>query len=563
MKTLRVFGTLAACLVQIPLDAQIAQGAPLAADTPSTTATGNTFIAPADWSLLVDGAATIIEAPEGDSRVVLIDVSASDADAAVQKAWTVYRPDAAWPLKSTTSSADKDGWTDRRTYVYQTSPNERRSSWRARCAAPISGRFGSTTWRMRSARSAARKSRQSSVASFRKATRARASRAARRTRSTLRGSASSARSSSAARLCSACPAFRSASCRTAKWFSQAASACASSGNPRKSDAETLYMIASNTKAMTTLMLGTLVDEKKLTWDTRVIELLPQFKLGSADTTQQGARAPSRLRLHGAAAAGFRVAARIRGRDSRNGARDARHDAADERVRSDVPVFEPSCGRRRLRRAHTCCIRSTSSAPPTTRRCRSASSGRSACAPRRSTSREALRGELRLRACARHRRPRRARRDGCELFDRRGAAGRRCVEQRQRRFEVRPDGARERCARRRQALHRGGGIEGTTAPQVWIGKDAVYGMGLIVDRTYGVSVVSHGGSMIGYKSNMLWLPEHGVGAVILTNSDPGGTFRDFSRASSSRCCLTASARPITISRRRRKRRERRWPRSARC
>jgi hypothetical protein len=42
----------------------------------------------------------------------------------------------------------------------------------------------------------------------------------------------------------------------------------------------------------------------------------------------------------------------------------------------------------------------------------------------------------------------------------------------------------------------------------------------VDKTYGVPVVSHGGSMIGFKSQMIWLPEHGVGLVVLTNSDPG-------------------------------------------
>jgi hypothetical protein len=59
------------------------------------------------------------------------------------------------------------------------------------------------------------------------------------------------------------------------------------------------------------------------------------------------------------------------------------------------------------------------------------------------------------------------------------------------------------------------------PKVWIGKDDWYGMGLQVDRTYGTPVVHHGGSMIGYKSDMLWLPEHGVGAVVLANSDPGG------------------------------------------
>ena len=47
------------------------------------------------------------------------------------------------------------------------------------------------------------------------------------------------------------------------------------------------------------------------------------------------------------------------------------------------------------------------------------------------------------------------------------------------------------------------------------------MGLEVDTTYGVPVVHHGGSMIGYKSDMLWLPDHNVGAVILTNADAGG------------------------------------------
>jgi len=59
------------------------------------------------------------------------------------------------------------------------------------------------------------------------------------------------------------------------------------------------------------------------------------------------------------------------------------------------------------------------------------------------------------------------------------------------------------------------------PQVPLGEDATYGMGLIVDRTYGVPVLSHGGSMSGFKSNWYALPESGVGAVLLTNADNGG------------------------------------------
>ena len=49
----------------------------------------------------------------------------------------------------------------------------------------------------------------------------------------------------------------------------------------------------------------------------------------------------------------------------------------------------------------------------------------------------------------------------------------------------------------------------------------YGMGLEVDRKYGIPIVSHGGSMSGFKSNWYLLPDFGIGAVILTNSDTGG------------------------------------------
>jgi len=57
-------------------------------------------------------------------------------------------------------------------------------------------------------------------------------------------------------------------------------------------------------------------------------------------------------------------------------------------------------------------------------------------------------------------------------------------------------------------------------QVPTGEDTAYGMGLVVNTHYGIPVVSHGGSLFGYKSDMIFLPDHGVGAVILTNSDTG-------------------------------------------
>ncbi|HEX4095140.1 MAG TPA: serine hydrolase domain-containing protein, partial [Caulobacteraceae bacterium] len=48
----------------------------------------------------------------------------------------------------------------------------------------------------------------------------------------------------------------------------------------------------------------------------------------------------------------------------------------------------------------------------------------------------------------------------------------------------------------------------------------YGMGLIVDQSSGVTVVSHGGDVLGYHSDWWALPDAGVGAVILVNADEG-------------------------------------------
>ena len=45
------------------------------------------------------------------------------------------------------------------------------------------------------------------------------------------------------------------------------------------------MVASNTKAMTTLLLAKLVGEHRLAWDTPVTQLMPSFRLGDAETTR--------------------------------------------------------------------------------------------------------------------------------------------------------------------------------------------------------------------------------------------------------------------------------------
>ena len=59
-----------------------------------------------------------------------------------------------------------------------------------------------------------------------------------------------------------------------------------------------------------------------------------------------------------------------------------------------------------------------------------------------------------------------------------------------------------------------------APQVRISEEAWYGMGLWLEDVKGIRVISHGGSLFGYKSNFFFVPDLGVGGVILTNADSG-------------------------------------------
>lgn len=56
------------------------------------------------------------------------------------------------------------------------------------------------------------------------------------------------------------------------------------GKPDPVNAITLFMAASNTKGMTTLLPAKLVDEGKVKWDDSVASAYPRFRLGNAGST---------------------------------------------------------------------------------------------------------------------------------------------------------------------------------------------------------------------------------------------------------------------------------------
>ncbi len=496
---------------------------PTGQGTPKTTAMGNKFIAPADWTVDVRGPATIVTAPEGNSAIALVDVRAPSADSALAAAWAAYKPDAKWPLKVVNPKPDKDGWTNRAEYVYQTSPNEKRD-----VGADVQRAGDVWTVALYDMAQAVGEKRLSQVALIYGELLPKGY-----TRETFAGK--KAHKLDEARIAELGKFVQNAMRETGvpgvgigliqdgQVIFADGFGTRELGGTEKVDGNTLFMVASNTKAMTTLMLAKLVDAKKLTWDTPVTELLPSFKLGNPETTRQvkvkhlicactglprqdfewlfqfeGRTADSVLATLGtmqptsgfgemfqysnplAGAAGY-VGGHVAFPDLELG---AAYDSAMQTL-----VFNP-LGMRATTFDYA----------------------------------EALAGD--------HAMP--------ESPDADGKPARAAMELNYSIIPVRPAGAawsnvRDMLAYIRMELAEGKLPDGTQyisretllarrAPQVPIGQDATYGMGLTVDTEYNVTVVHHGGDMVGFHSDMMWLPAHGVGAVVLTNGDPGWLIR---------------------------------------
>jgi CubicO group peptidase (beta-lactamase class C family) len=505
--------------------AGVAFGAPaperLAVDAARTTTKGATFTAPAGWSIASDSNKVVLEPPEADSRLAIVEVEAADAAAAVAAGWAGYRPDANRPPRLATRQAPFNGWEERHLYSYETSPNERvvvyALAWRAGRAwtVTIVEASGATFEKRNAGFSLV-------IGSLRPASYQRELFAGKK--------ANPLDAERIARLKSFVqelmqqfhiPGVGLSLIEEGKVVFEDGLGVKALGKPDPVDADTLFLAASNTKALTTLLLAELVDEGKLRWDQPVTEVYPSFKLGNAETTRQvlvkhlvcactgmprqdfewlfnyaTATPATTFALLGtmqptsrfgeafqysnlmAAAAGY-IGAAVISPGQELGA------AYDEAMRKRV--FEP------LGMTHTTFDFAT------------ALRGNFA-----SPHDDDVDGKLML-----------ARIDNnYSIVPARPAGGvwtsvhdlSRYVQM-ELALGLLPDGRRlvskERLLERRR-------------PQAQIGEDVTYGMGLSVNTQYGIPIVSHGGSLFGYKSDLIFLPDHGIGAVILTNSDSGGS-----------------------------------------
>ena len=495
----------------------------LSADTPETTVLGNNFVAPKDWSIRVQGPATILEAPEGNSWIALVDVQAAGQDEALAAAWRVYKLDAKWPMKVSNDLPDRDGWSRRRAYEYQTSPNEKRG---VSALVMYSGSSWTVVIEDMADAVAEKRGAQDALVFGRLLPKG-------YTRESFAGKKANtldqARIAELSRFIeqgekvTGVPGVSLALIQGGQVIFAGGFGIKELGGTEKPDGDTLFIIASNTKALTTLLLAKLVDEHRMTWQTPVTTLLPSFKLGDAETTRSvlvknlicactgmprqdlewvfnygGMTPETSLALLGtmqptskfgelfqysnlmAAAAGYTGAYVLYPKMEFGAAYDrAMQSYIFDPLQMKATTFDFA---RALSNNHATAHSPDIDGKPA----KALMAVNYAVIP----VRPAGGGWSSVRDMSKY--------VAMELAEGKLPDGKTYI-------------SKEPLLERR-------------APQVYIGKDVSYGMGLIVDTTYGVPVVHHGGDLTGYHSDMMWLPEQYVGAVILTNGDPGWLIR---------------------------------------
>ncbi|HEX4709982.1 serine hydrolase domain-containing protein [Phenylobacterium sp.] len=274
-----------AALLSLPT-ALLAQVRP-AADTPGKTASGIAYTQPKDWGVTVQGAATIFVSPEENLSIAVVEAGgAPTAQAAAAKAWSLYKPNAMRPVRLVTPGVPGDGWDERVSIAYETSPSER-------AAVSAAAMRNGTSWTVVITDGAeATVNKRAAATSLI----ARSLRPAGYVRETFAGKtahrltperiqalrdfvAESARALDV-------PGVGIALIDQGKVVYQGGYGVRELGHADEPvDAHTKFMIASNTKGMSTLLLSILADEGKLRWDQKVTDLYPSFRLGSDATTK--------------------------------------------------------------------------------------------------------------------------------------------------------------------------------------------------------------------------------------------------------------------------------------
>jgi CubicO group peptidase (beta-lactamase class C family) len=489
------------------------------AGTPASAPAGTTFTVPSGWTMTTKGPVVVLSPPEPDLSFALIDIEAKDAVAAVAAGWAAFDPGFMRPLDVELPQRPRNGWDDRHFFRYQTSENEKLEVTAFVLRAGNSWQVGLI--RGSDATSAKR---EAQINLIKTSLRPKgyqpetfAGRIARPIDAHVIQVMKDFVADGMKRL--GVPGAAFSLIDHGKIVYVGGLGVRELGRTEPVDADTLFPAASNTKALTTLLLAELVDQKKLRWDEPVIEVYPAFKLGDATSTRQA---------------------------------QIRHLVCSC---TRIPSIENEWSYQFRKQTPATIMQLVGSLQPTSHfgegfeysNLMQAAAGYvagSIAEPGKElgTAYDEAMEQMVLRPLGMKRstfdfakamqgnyaRPHDVDFDGRIVLS---AMGRNYSA-----VAVRPAGgfwtsANDLSKYVMMELAKGKLPDGTRlvsesnlaqrqVPNAVEAEGATYGMGLRVDKHWGVTVVDHGGDVWGYHADMIWLPDYGVGTVILTNGDQG-------------------------------------------
>ena len=479
------------------------------------------LLVPEGWTVVRDGGTVAITAPEGDATIALVAIpSAANGEEAVAQAWARFDPAFDRVVRLAIDQPDRDGWTDTKVVNYETSPAEKLVLQ----GVALKSADGWTAILVRGAQATfAKRGGQlgQMLGSLRPKSFAKESFAGKTPHKLDDLRILQIKDFVATSMDQlGVPGVGLALIQDGRIVWEGGLGVKEAGTTALVDENTQFMIASNTKGMATLLLSTLVDEGRLKWDQPVTEVYPEFRLGSDETT-----AKTLVRHLVCACTGLP-------RKDMEWIFNTRPDTPAKNAFEQLSATEPTSGFGEVFQYNNLMASAAGyvGAHIVHPDMELGAAFKSAMKDRifgplgmtRTTfdTAEVMKGNW-------------AKPHDFDIEDRIAPAA---MDLNLAMEPFLPAGGAWSTAHdmalyvinelEEGVLPNGGRLVSAEsllarrAHNVPTGEASWYGMGLFDDQTYGVSVIQHGGSLVGYKSNWFAVPAADAAVVILTNSDAG-------------------------------------------
>ena len=479
------------------------------------------LLVPEGWTVVRDGGTVAITAPEGDATIALVAIpSAANGEEAVAQAWARFDPAFDRVVRLAVDQPDRDGWTDTKVVNYETSPAEKlvlqgvalksADGWTAILVRGAQATFAKRGGQLGQMLGSLRP-KSFAKESF-------AGKTAHKLDDLRILQIKDFVATSMDQL--GVPGVGLALIQDGRIVWEGGLGVKEAGTTALVDENTQFMIASNTKGMATLLLSTLVDEGRLKWDQPVTEVYPEFRLGSDETT-----AKTLVRHLVCACTGLP-------RKDMEWIFNTRPDTPAKNAFEQLSATEPTSGFGEVFQYNNLMASAAGyvGAHIVHPDMELGAAFKSAMQDRifgplgmtRTTfdTAEVMKGNW-------------AKPHDFDIDDRIAPAA---MDLNLAMEPFLPAGGAWSTAHdmalyvinelEEGVLPNGGRLVSAEsllarrAHNVPTGEASWYGMGLFDDQTYGVSVIQHGGSLVGYKSNWFAVPAADAAVVILTNSDAG-------------------------------------------